>query len=88
MFVHAAQVAEIARRFPELGRVRLVVDGEMANDRMSLQVELAGAAPEGLSERIEGAIRDITKLRGAVIVVAPGSLPNDGRVIEDARSYD
>jgi phenylacetate-CoA ligase len=53
---------------------------------MALQVETAGA-PEGLAERIGEAIRDVTKLRGAVELVAPGSLPNDGKVIEDARSY-
>jgi len=88
MFVHAAQVAEIVRRFPELGRARLVVEGEMANDRMRLHLEISGAAPEGLAERAAAAMRDVTKLRGEVVFVAPGSLPNDGRVIEDARRYD
>jgi phenylacetate-CoA ligase len=88
MFVHAGQVAEIVRRFPEIARARLVVDGEMANDRMSLKLELAGTAREGLAERVAAAMRDVTKLRGEVVVVAPGSLPNDGRVIEDARRYD
>ncbi|HEX2010041.1 MAG TPA: AMP-binding protein, partial [Roseateles sp.] len=88
MFVHASQVAEIARRFPVVGRARLVVEGEMANDRMTLKLELAGAAPEGLAEQVAVAIRDVTKLRGAVQLLAAGSLPNDGRVIEDARKYD
>jgi len=88
MFVHAAQVAEIVRRFPELRRARLLVEGEMANDRMSLKLEIAGAAPEGLAEQVAAAMRDVTKLRGEVVFVAPGSLPNDGRVIEDARRYD
>lgn len=86
MFVHPGQVAEIARRFPELQRARLVVEGEMGDDRMTLRLECAGAA-EGLAERVAEAIRDITKLRGTVEFVAPGSLPNDGKVIEDARSY-
>lgn len=86
MFVHPAQVAEIARRFPEVQRARLVVEGEMADDRMTLKVECP-AAPEGLAGRIAEAIRDVTKLRGTVEFVAPGSLPNDGKVIEDARSY-
>jgi phenylacetate-CoA ligase len=86
MFVHAGQVAEITRRFPELGRARLVVTGEMANDRMSMQIE-AASVPEGLAERVAAAVRDVTKLRGEVTFVAPGSLPNDGRVIEDARTY-
>jgi phenylacetate-CoA ligase len=89
MFVHAGQVAEILRRFPgQLGRGRLVVEGEMANDRMTLKAELAGAVPEGLAEQVAGVIRDITKLRGEVLFVSPGSLPNDGRVIEDARKYE
>lgn len=89
MFVHASQVAELLRRFPgPLGRARLVVEGEMAQDRMTLKVELSGAAPEGLADQLAAALRDITKLRGEVQLLPPGSLPNDGRVIEDARKYD
>ncbi|HSV35912.1 MAG TPA: AMP-binding protein [Ramlibacter sp.] len=86
MFVHPSQVADIARRFPEVLRARLVVSGEMANDVMTLQVE-AASTPKGLDARIGEAIRDVTKLRGDVQLLAPGSLPNDGKVIEDARSY-
>ena len=85
MFVHPGQVAEIVKRFPEVSRARLVVSGEMANDQMKLLVESAVA--QGLSERVAEVVRDVTKLRGDVEVVAPGSLPNDGKVIEDARSY-
>ncbi len=85
MFVHPGQVAEIVKRFPEVKRARLVVSGEMANDSMKLLVEAATA--QGLNERVAEAVRDVTKLRGEVEVVAPGSLPNDGKVIEDARSY-
>jgi phenylacetate-CoA ligase len=87
MFVHPGQVAEIARRHPELGRVRLVVSGEMANDLMTLRAEVPGA-PEGLAERVALSLREVTKLRGEVALLPPGSLPNDGKVIEDARRYD
>jgi phenylacetate-CoA ligase len=87
MFVHPSQVAEIARRFPQVGKARLVVSGEMANDQMCLQVESSEAA-DGLSEQIEAAVREVTKLRSRVQLVSPGSLPNDGKVIEDARSYE
>ena len=87
MFVHPAQVADIARRFPEVIKARLVVSGEMANDSMTLQVEAAGTTHSGLDQRISEAIRDVTKLRGRVELLAPGSLPNDGKVIEDARKY-
>ena len=66
-------------------RARLVVSGEMANDVMQLRVE-AAEAPQ-LAARIAEAIRDVTKLRGDVCFVEAGSLPNDGKVIEDARSY-
>ncbi len=86
MFVHPGQVAAIARRFPEVLKARLVVSGEMADDRMHFQVE-AAAHVSGLDQKISDAIRDVTKLRGTVELVAPGSLPNDGKVIEDARSY-
>ncbi len=86
MFVHPAQVDAIAKRFPEVARARLVVTGEMANDAMTLKVETAGE-PAALASRIGEAIRDITKLRGEVELLPLGSLPNDGKVIEDARSY-
>lgn len=87
MFVHPAQVADIVRRHAEVQRARLVVEGEMANDRMTLHVEVAGR-PEGLAERIAATVRDVTKLRGEVALQAPGSLPNDGKVIEDARRHE
>jgi phenylacetate-CoA ligase len=86
MFVHPSQVAEVLKRHPELGRARLVVEGEMASDRMTLRAECAQAA-EGLAAAVAGTVRDVTKLRCDVQFVAPGSLPNDGKVIEDARTY-
>jgi phenylacetate-CoA ligase len=86
MFVHPSQVAAVVRRYPELGRARLVIEGEMANDRMTLHCEV-GKPAEGLRERIAESIRDVTKLRGEVVLCAAGSLPNDGKVIEDARRY-
>jgi len=87
MFVHPGQVAEVIRRFPEVARARLVVTGEMANDIMTLKVETACSGPDGLVAKIGDAVRDVTKLRAQVELVLPGSLPNDGKVIEDARSY-
>ena len=87
MFVHPGQVAEIVKRFPELSKARLVVTGEMANDQMALHVETAHLMDDGLKSRVNEAVRDVTKLRGDVHLVAPGSLANDGKVIEDARSY-
>jgi phenylacetate-CoA ligase len=86
MFVHPSQVAEVLRRFPGLGRARLVVEGEMATDRMTLKVE-AAETPEGLAHQLAETLRDVTKLRCEVQLLPPGSLPNDGKVIEDARSY-
>jgi len=86
MFVHPEQVDQIAKRFPEVLRARLVVSGAMAQDVMTLKVESA-SVPHGLSERLADAVRDVTKLRAAVELGVPGSLPNDGKVIEDARSY-
>jgi phenylacetate-CoA ligase len=87
MFVHPGQVDAIVKRFPEISRARLVVTGEMANDQMTLKVETACSGPDSLAQKVAEAIRDVTKLRGQVEVVLPGSLPNDGRVIDDARSY-
>ena len=88
MFVHPSQVAEVVRRHAGLVKARLVVDGEMANDRMTLKVEVAAAdSVDGLAAAVAASVRDVTKLRAEVLLAAPGSLPNDGKVIEDARSY-
>jgi phenylacetate-CoA ligase len=86
MFVHPEQVAEIGRRVAGVGRLRLVVSGEMADDRLLLRAECV-AADGPLAGLLGDAIREVTKLRGEVELCAPGSLPNDGKVIEDARSY-
>ncbi|KQW40055.1 phenylacetate--CoA ligase family protein [Rhizobacter sp. Root404] len=86
MFVHPGQVAEIVRRQPLARKARLVVSGEMANDAMTLHVEVDGQ-PEGLAAKLADSMRDITKLRGEVLLCAPGSLPNDGKVIDDARRF-
>ena len=90
MFVHPGQVAEVVKRFPEISRARLVVSGEMANDQMLLKVETAHAGQaqdSAFQEKIANAVRDVTKLRAEVQLLQIGSLPNDGKVIEDARSY-
>ena len=86
MFVHPGQIAEIVRRFPEVLKARLVVGGEMANDHMTLRLESTSADP-GLADRVGEAVRDVTKLRGTIELAPPGSLPNDGKVIEDTRTY-
>jgi phenylacetate-CoA ligase len=86
MLVHPSQVAEIVRRHTEVGRARVVVEGEMASDRMTFKAEVTGS-PAGLADALAATVRDVTKLRADVLLVPPGSLPNDGKVIEDARSY-
>ncbi|SFV09973.1 phenylacetate-CoA ligase [Methylobacterium sp. 174MFSha1.1] len=84
MFVRPEQVAEIARRHPELGRLRLVVTRADEADVMTLRAE-AGAGAAALAEVVAETLRAVTKLRGTVEIVAPGSLPNDGKVIADER---
>ena len=86
MFVTPKQVSDIVRRHAEVLKARLVVEGEVGNDRMILRCEVRGN-PVGLAEALVSSIRDVTKLRGEVVLVAPGTLPNDGKVIEDARKY-
>ncbi len=87
MFVHASQVQNIVRRHPEIVKARLVVSGQMANDSMALQCEVSGVPAPALEAAIAASIRDVTKLRGDVAFVAPGTLPDDGKLIEDARDY-
>ncbi len=88
MFVHPSQVADIARRHPVILKARLVITGEMGNDDMTLHCEVADvSAASSHADAIVNSIRDVTKLRGDVKLVAQGSLANDGKVIDDARSY-
>ncbi len=84
MFVHPKQIAEVAARHPELKRLRLVVGRDNEQDTMTLVAECAapGAALEGA---IAASLQSVTKLKGAVKLVAPGTLPNDGKVIADER---
>ncbi|HEY6858894.1 MAG TPA: AMP-binding protein [Pseudolabrys sp.] len=84
MFVHPKQVAEIAARHPELKRLRLVVDRAAEQDSMTLLAEYA--PPDAAFETaIAITLQSITKLKGSVKLVAPGTLPNDGKVIADER---
>jgi phenylacetate-CoA ligase len=84
MFVHPAHMAQVARRHPELGRVRLAVTRESEQDVMTLYAEYAGGS-EGLTDAVAASLQSVTKLKGRVNLVAPGSLPNDGKVIADER---
>jgi phenylacetate-CoA ligase len=86
MFVHPHQVAEVLRRHG-LARGRLVVGNEQGEDHMTFRVEHSASAGDGLAREIEATLRDLTKVRGDVAFVAPGSLPNDGKVIDDVRNY-
>ncbi|HEX6214356.1 MAG TPA: AMP-binding protein [Vicinamibacterales bacterium] len=84
MFVHPSQVAEVGRRHPELGRLRLVVTRADEQDVMTLKAECASPTV-GLDAAIAATLQSVTKLRGGVELVAPASLPNDGKVIADER---
>ncbi len=86
MFVHPHDVAEIGRRHPELGRLRLVVRRAGDQDEMVLMAERAGAAA-GLGGQVAETLNAVTRLRGSVELVEAGSLPNDGKVIADERDY-
>jgi phenylacetate-CoA ligase len=84
MFVRPEQIAEIGRRHPELGRLRLVVMREGEADAMMLRAECASPS-DALRGEIASTLRAVTKLGGGVELVAVESLPNDGKVIADER---
>jgi phenylacetate-CoA ligase len=85
MFVHPKQIAELASRHPQVGRMRLVVGREAEQDTMTLMVESA-ARDAALEAAIAATLQSVTKMKGAVKLVALGELPNDGKVIADERS--
>jgi phenylacetate-CoA ligase len=87
MFIHPEQVDKVIKSHTEIGRARLVIDWVDQADRLTLQCE-CDAADSSLQAAIADSIRSICKLRGEVEIVAPGSLPNDGKVIDDIRQYD
>ena len=84
MFVRPEQVAALVDKHPEIAKARVVAsrDGEM--DVMTVKIEAEGgdAAAYGKS------VIETLKLKGQVEILAPGSLPRDGLVIEDQRKYD
>jgi phenylacetate-CoA ligase len=86
MFVHPGQVVEVAKHHPELGRVRLRVTREAEQDVMTLAAECAAPA-SALKDTVAATLQAVTKLKGHVELVAPGTLPNDGKIIADERSY-
>ena len=89
MFVHPSQVAEVLRRHPEVARGCLVVDSADNHDVMILRCEvLGGGQPEALSAAIAASLREVCKLRGEVHLVEAGALANDGKVIDDVRTYE
>jgi phenylacetate-CoA ligase len=87
MFVRPEQIAEIGKRHPELERLRLVVGRDGETDAMTLRAE-CGAPSEALRSEIVATLRAVTKLQGSVELVAPASLPKDGKVISDERNVD
>jgi phenylacetate-CoA ligase len=84
MFVRPEQIAEIGRRHPELGRLRLVVTRDGETDVMTLRAECS-TPDDGRKEEVAASLRAVTKLGGTVELVAADSLPNDGKVISDER---
>ena len=86
MFVHPGQIAEVAKRHPELGRVRLSVTREAEQDVMTLAAECAAHTATASRTRWRRALQSVTKLKGRVDLVTPGTLPNDGKIIADERS--
>jgi len=87
MFVHPSQVADVVGRHPEVLRARLVVTSVDNQDVMTLRCESEAGDP-GLVTAIAATVRDVCKLRGNIGIVPPGTLANDGKVIEDARTYE
>jgi len=87
MFIHPEQVDKVVKRHGEIARARLVIDWVDQADQITLRCESDSSDP-ALSAAIAESIRSICKLRGEVEIVAPGSLPNDGKVIDDIRQYD
>ena len=89
MFVKPSQMADVAKRHPEIRKYRLVIEHDEKNaDRMTLNCEIDGSGDSALANRIAATMREVCNLRGEVTFKPAGSLPNDGKVIDDVRKYD
>ena len=87
MFVHPKQVADVISRHHEIGRARLVVDSINHVDVMTLHWEVS-VNNDQLREAIVGSLQTVCKLKGDVFLSEPGTLANDGKVIDDIRTYE
>jgi len=87
MFVRPEQVAELVARHPEIVRARVIASREQERDALTVRVESTERSA-GFIAAVEASVQATLKMRGTVEATAPGSLPNDGKVIEDIRSYD
>jgi len=87
MFVRPEQIAEILRRHPEVAKARLTVSRVCEQDAMSLAVEAAAPSAD-LAAAVRETMQSVLKLRGEVEAGIAGSLPNDGKVIDDIRKFD
>ena len=87
MFVHPEQIADIVKRHPEILKARLVVDAVDGKDAPHLRIE-AASADLALAEAAAQSFQTVCKLRATVEIVEPGTLPNDGKVIDDVRVYE
>ena len=86
MFVHPRQLGAVAARHPELGRLRLVVEHQAHRDVMTLHCEADGPV-DGLAKAVADTLQAVTGLRGEALIVDPGSLPDDGKMIDDRRDH-
>lgn len=87
LFVHPGQIAQVLARHPDVLRARLVVAGAVGRDSMLMRIEVERAS-DALAEEVAHSVREVTKLRAEVECLAPGTLPNDGKVIDDVRDYE
>ena len=87
MFVHPGQIVEVGKRHAELGRVRLVIDNALGEHRMRLYTE-TGISTAALQLVVVDTLRNVSKLRGEVVLKATGELANDDKVIENLRKFD
>jgi len=87
MFVRPTQLEQVRTAHPEILKLRLTVTSENHRDQFNVACETENHDPN-LAEKIEATVSKFINLSGPVTLVTPGSLPSDGKVIEDARSYE
>ena len=90
IFIHPWQVDEVMVKFPVVTHYQVVVTRKEYRDEMAIYIELKdeGVDKVSLKRRIEREVEEVLKVRGEVVIVQRGGIPDRARKIDDQRIWE